>query len=76
MEDEPFEPYGPGAALLKDALLRVAGAADTIAAPAVLVHAIDNDARRFYEHFGFERSPVNEFELMLPMKDLRAPRRR
>jgi hypothetical protein len=47
-------------------------AADAIGARAVLVHAIDRDARRFYEHFGFERSPVDEFELMLLMKDLRA----
>lgn len=63
--------FGLGKALLKDALLRIAGAADTIGARAVLVHAIDEDARRFYEHFGFERSPVDEFELMLLMKDLR-----
>lgn len=63
---------GLGKALLKDALLRAAGAADTIGARAVLVHAIDDGARRFYEHFEFERSPVAEFELMLLMKDLRA----
>jgi GNAT superfamily N-acetyltransferase len=63
---------GLGKALLKDALLRAAGAADTIGARAVLVHAIDEAARRFYEHFGFERSPLDEFELMLLMKDLRA----
>lgn len=63
---------GLGKALLKDALLRIMSAADTIGARAVLVHAIDDDARRFYESFGFERSPVDEFELMLLMKDLRA----
>lgn len=63
---------GLGKALLKDALLRIMSAADAIGARAVLVHAIDEKARKFYEHFGFERSPVNEFELMLLMKDLRA----
>lgn len=63
---------GFGKALLKDALLRIASAADAIGARAVLVHAIDGDARRFYEQFGFERSPVDEFELMLLMKDMRA----
>lgn len=62
---------GLGKALLKDALLRAAAAADTIGARAVLVHAIDHAARAFYEHFGFERSPVDDFELMLLMKDLR-----
>lgn len=63
---------GVGKALLKDALLRIVSAADTIGARAVLVHAIDEEARRFYERFDFERSPVDEFELMLLMKDLRA----
>lgn len=63
---------GLGKALLKDALRRVLAAADTVGARAVLVHSIDEQARRFYEHFGFERSPIDEFELMLLMKDLRA----
>ena len=63
---------GLGKALLKDALLRILSAADAIGARAVLVHAIDEGARRFYEHFGFERSPLDGFELMLLMKDLRA----
>lgn len=63
---------GLGKALLKDALLRIMSAADAIGARAVLVHAVDANARTFYEHFGFERSPIDEFELMLLMKDLRA----
>jgi len=62
---------GLGKALLKDALLRIAHAADIVGARAVLVHAIDDQARRFYEHFGFEASPVHEMQLMLLMKDLR-----
>lgn len=63
---------GLGKALLKDALRRAAAAADTVGARAVLVHAVDDAARRFYEHFELERSPLDEFELMLLMKDLRA----
>ena len=66
---------GLGKALLKDALLRSAAAADMIGARAVLVHAIDESARRFYERFDFERSPLDEFELMLLMKDLRSQAR-
>lgn len=62
---------GLGKALLKDALLRILAAADTIGARAVLIHAIDSEARAFYEHFDFERSPLDEFELMLLIKDLR-----
>lgn len=70
--DKREQGKGLGGALLKDALLRIAAAAKEIGARAVLVHAINDDARKFYEHFGFERSPVDEFELMLLMKDLRA----
>ena len=57
--------------LLKDALLRIASAADIVGARAVLVHAIDETAKQFYLHFDFEPSPVHEFQLMLLMKDLR-----
>ncbi|MEZ5363317.1 MAG: hypothetical protein R2748_13495 [Bryobacterales bacterium] len=42
-----------------------------MAARAVLVHAIDDDARQFYLHFGFEESPVDPYQLLLLMKDLR-----
>lgn len=62
---------GLGKALLKDALVRIASAADVVAARAVLVHAIDAEARAFYEHFGFEPTPVDPLQLLLLMKDLR-----
>jgi GNAT superfamily N-acetyltransferase len=63
---------GFGRALLLDALMRTAQAADTIGIRAILVHAIDEDAKRFYLHFNFEVSPVDSMHLMLLMKDLRA----
>jgi len=62
---------GLGKALLKDALMRIAQAADIVGARAVLVHAIDEPAKKFYQHFGFEPSPIHELQLMLLMKDLR-----
>jgi GNAT superfamily N-acetyltransferase len=62
---------GLGKALLKDALSRIAHAADIVGARAVLVHAIDEQAKSFYRHFDFEPSPVHEMQLMLLMKDLR-----
>jgi GNAT superfamily N-acetyltransferase len=62
---------GLGKALLKDALFRIAHAADIVGARAVLVHAIDEPAKQFYLHFGFEPSPVHELQLVLLMKDLR-----
>jgi GNAT superfamily N-acetyltransferase len=61
---------GIGSALLKDALLRAARAADTIGARALLVHAKDDSARSFYEHFAFEASPSDPYHLLLIMKDI------
>jgi GNAT superfamily N-acetyltransferase len=69
--DKHEQGSGLGGALLKDALARISRAADIIGTRAVLVHAIDEDARRFYEHFNFDHSPVNEMQLVLLMKDLR-----
>ena len=69
--DKDEKGTGLGKALLKNALSRIAHAADIVGARAVLVHAIDEQARKFYEHFDFEPSPTHELHLMLLMKDLR-----
>ena len=70
--DQREKGQGLGKALLKNALGRIAQAADIIGARAALVHAIDENAKRFYEHFNFEPSPIDSMHLMLLMKDLRA----
>jgi GNAT superfamily N-acetyltransferase len=57
-------------ALLFDALSRIEEAADIVGVRAVLVHAIDEAARRFYLHFEFEESPVNPYQLLLLLKEL------
>lgn len=62
---------GLGSALLKDALLRMERAADILGIRAILVHAIDSEARAFYERFDFEPCLEDELHLMLLMKDLR-----
>ena len=69
--DLRYQKMGLGKALLFDALKRVADAADIVGVRAVLVHAIDNEARQFYEHFEFEPSPIDPFHLMLLLKDVR-----
>ncbi len=63
---------GLGRALLKDALVRSASAAEIIAVKAVLVHALNEEARQFYMRFEFAPSPVHPLHLMLLMKDIRA----
>jgi predicted N-acetyltransferase YhbS len=60
-----------GKTLLMDALSRAVKAADAIGARAILVHALDDEAVRFYTKFGFESSPLDAKQLMLLMKDLR-----
>ena len=69
--DRTQQGKGTGKAVLFDALSRVAEAADVVGVRAVMVHAIDDGARRFYMHFGFEESPVDAFQLLLLLKDLR-----
>ncbi len=60
-----------GRSLLLDAMMRVLQAGDLIGVRALLVHAIDERARVWYEQFGFERSPTHPLHLVLLMKDLR-----
>ena len=62
---------GLGAGLLKDALRRAVSAAGEIGVRAVLVHAKDDDAKAFYEHFDFEPSPTDPLHMFVLIKDLR-----
>ena len=62
-----------GALLLHDALRRTLQAADIAGIRAVIVHAKDDDAKRFYEHFDFDPSPTDPYHLFLLIKDLRKP---
>jgi GNAT superfamily N-acetyltransferase len=61
---------GWGASLLKDALRRTAQAADIAGIRALFVHAKDDEARAFYEHFNFRPSPTDPYHLFLLMKDI------
>lgn len=62
---------GWGASLLKDALRRTAQAADIAGIRALFVHAKDDEARAFYEHFNFRPSPTDPYHLFLLMKDIK-----
>lgn len=61
---------GLGAALLKDALLRTIQAAEIAGLRAMLVHAKDDSAKRFYQKFGFEPSPIDTYHLFLRLSDI------
>jgi GNAT superfamily N-acetyltransferase len=62
---------GLGKALLFDALKRVEEASDIVGVRAVMVHAIDDAARKSYAHFNLDPSPIDAFQLMLLLKDVR-----
>jgi GNAT superfamily N-acetyltransferase len=69
--DRSEQGRGLGKALLRDALLRTAQAADIAGIRALLVHAKNDGARAWYERFDFEPGP-DPYQLFLLMKDLRA----
>ncbi len=63
---------GVGAGLFKDAILRTLQAADIAGIRAFAVHAKDDEAKAFYEHFDFVPSPSDPYHLFRLLKDLRA----
>lgn len=50
--------YNFGKWLLNDAVVRVSNLADQVGIKAIMVHAINEQAKTFYEYFGFVQSPV------------------
>jgi GNAT superfamily N-acetyltransferase len=70
--DERVQGQGVGSALLLDALVRCVGVAGQVGVRAVLVYAIDDDARSFYERYDFERSPTDPYHLLLTIQDIAA----
>jgi GNAT superfamily N-acetyltransferase len=55
--DRSLQGQGMGAQLLLDALERTVDASTSVAARLVVVDAVDDEAARFYRHFGFRPSP-------------------
>jgi GNAT superfamily N-acetyltransferase len=65
--DKAFQGKGIGAGLLKDAVLRTLQAAEIAGIRALLVHAISDAAKRFYEAYGFIVSPVDPMTVMITL---------
>jgi len=51
--------------LLQDAVNRAVTISHNAGVRALLVHAIDERAKQFYEHYGFQESPQHPMTLML-----------
>ena len=66
-----WQEKGFGSGLLKDAMLRTLQAAEIAGIRAFSVHAKDDQARAFYEHFDFVPSPADPYHLFRLLKDIR-----
>jgi GNAT superfamily N-acetyltransferase len=62
---------GLGRSLLLDAIERIDRASTEIGLRAVLVHAIDDTAARFYQRYGFQPSGLDARTLMVTLSDVR-----
>ena len=67
--DRAYQTRGLGAGLLRDAILRTVQAAELGGIRAIFVHAISEEARRFYERHGFVASPIAPMTLMITIAD-------
>jgi predicted N-acetyltransferase YhbS len=68
--DISLQGQGIGRALIKDAGLRVMQAAGIVGIRGLVVHALSENAARFYEHVGFTPSPANKRLWLITLGEL------
>ena len=61
-----------GAALLQDAVNRAVAVSQNAGVRALLVHALHEKAKQFYQHYGFQPSPTHPMTLMLRLSRVKA----
>ncbi len=70
--DKSWQGKGLGADLLREAVLRTLNVAETAGIRGILVHALHEKAKSFYEKHGFKQSPTDKLTLMVTLKDVKA----
>lgn len=70
--DSAWQGNGIGRALFRDAVSRIAHAADLIGIRGIVVYAISDAAPAFYLRLGFEPSPGEPMTLMITLADVQA----
>lgn len=68
--DSAYQGQGLGTSLLKDALLRTLAAAQIAGIRAMLLHAMSEDAKRFYARAGFHECPVDSMMMMISLEEV------
>ncbi len=66
-----WQKRGLGGDLLADAVKRTLQAAEIAGIRAFVVHALSDEAKQFYERFGFQPSSTDPLDLMVTLKDAR-----
>lgn len=69
--DQAVQGQAIGPALLRDAVLRTLQAGEIAGIRAILVHAISERAKGFYERWGFTTSPLEPMTLMITVTEAR-----
>lgn len=69
--DRRYHNQGLGQALLRDAMLRAVAVSSDAGVFAILVHALSEQAKRFYLSRGFVESPLQSMTLMMTLKTVR-----
>lgn len=70
--DRPYQGKGLGADLLSDSVRRCLEVSEIAGVRAIITHAIDDDAVRFYQHHGFIRCPLGDRVMLLPIEPVGA----
>lgn len=70
--DRHAQGFKLGAAMLQDAVNRAIAVAQNAGVRALLVHALHEHAKQFYQHYGFQQSPQHPMTLMLRLDAVKA----
>ena len=57
--------------MLQDAVNRAVAVSQDAGVRALLVHALHEQAKQFYEHYGFQPSPAHPMTLMLRLSGVK-----
>jgi GNAT superfamily N-acetyltransferase len=68
--DQAYQGQGLGTALLKDCVFRVRQAASILGVRGLVVHALSDEAKRFYEKYGFIAGRSNPMTLVLSLTEV------
>jgi GNAT superfamily N-acetyltransferase len=67
--DETLRGRGIGTGLLQDAVLRTMRVAEIAGIRGILIHAISDDPKGFYEKYGFVSSPIDPLTVMITIAE-------